>query len=78
MQAMLMPCSPSASLQVFTQDELEFIAGLCIKHDIIALCDEVYEHLVGVSLLALGAQCRIHGVPWFQGALVAKRGWQVI
>ena len=35
------PCS-----KVFTEDELGFIAKLCIKHDVIALCDEVYEHLV--------------------------------
>ncbi len=26
--------------------ELRAIADLCIKHDLIALCDEVYEHLV--------------------------------
>lgn len=35
------PCS-----KVYEQDELQFIADLCIKHDVIALCDEVYEHLV--------------------------------
>lgn len=32
--------------QVFTREELELIAELCIKHDVIAVCDEVYEHLV--------------------------------
>lgn len=35
------PCS-----KVYGEDELQFIADLCIKHDVIALCDEVYEHLV--------------------------------
>ncbi|MBC05394.1 aminotransferase [Thalassospira sp.] len=35
------PCS-----KVYREDELQFIADLCIKHDVIALCDEVYEHLV--------------------------------
>ena len=35
------PCS-----KVYGDDELQFIADLCIKHDVIALCDEVYEHLV--------------------------------
>ncbi len=35
------PCS-----KVYEQDELQFIADLCIKHDVVALCDEVYEHLV--------------------------------
>jgi len=35
------PCS-----KVYGDDELQFIADLCIKHDVIALCDEVYEHIV--------------------------------
>ncbi|MEQ8287140.1 aminotransferase [Thalassospira sp.] len=35
------PCS-----KVYGDEELQFIADLCIKHDVIALCDEVYEHLV--------------------------------
>ncbi|MFH1803987.1 MAG: aminotransferase [Pseudomonadota bacterium] len=35
------PCS-----KVFSDDELQFIADLLIKHDAYALCDEVYEHLV--------------------------------
>ncbi|MET0901999.1 MAG: pyridoxal phosphate-dependent aminotransferase [Acidimicrobiales bacterium] len=32
--------------KVFTTDELEAIAGVCVEHDLIALTDEVYEHLV--------------------------------
>jgi aspartate/methionine/tyrosine aminotransferase len=35
------PCS-----KVFNRDELEFIAGLCLKHDAYAVCDEVYEHII--------------------------------
>ena len=35
------PCS-----KVFTADELSFIAGLLVKYDAYAVCDEVYEHLV--------------------------------
>ncbi|WP_417846426.1 aminotransferase [Thalassospira povalilytica] len=35
------PCS-----KVYSDAELQFVADLCIKHDVIALCDEVYEHLV--------------------------------
>ncbi|EFJ44947.1 hypothetical protein VOLCADRAFT_106184 [Volvox carteri f. nagariensis] len=38
------PHNPSG--KVFTRSELEAIAELCIRHDVIALCDEVYEHLV--------------------------------
>lgn len=32
--------------KVFTRDELAFIADLCVKHGLIAITDEVYEHLV--------------------------------
>jgi N-succinyldiaminopimelate aminotransferase len=35
------PCS-----KVFDRDELEFIAGLCLKHNTYAVCDEVYEHII--------------------------------
>lgn len=37
------PTNPCA--KVFSRDELEFIASLCLKHDAFAVCDEVYEHL---------------------------------
>ena len=37
------PMNPCA--KVFNRDELEFIAKLCRKHDVFAVCDEVYEHL---------------------------------
>ncbi|MEM6292081.1 MAG: aminotransferase class I/II-fold pyridoxal phosphate-dependent enzyme [Myxococcota bacterium] len=32
--------------KVFGKAELEHIAALCIKHDVVVLSDEVYEHLV--------------------------------
>ena len=32
--------------KVFTSDELAGIARLCVEHDLIAVTDEVYEHLV--------------------------------
>ena len=32
--------------KVFNENELAAIAGLCMKHDVIVLTDEVYEHLV--------------------------------
>lgn len=38
------PHNPSG--KVFTEPELKAIAELCIQHDVIAICDEVYEHLV--------------------------------
>jgi len=38
------PMNPSG--KVFSRDELEIIADVCMEHDLIALTDEVYEHLV--------------------------------
>ncbi len=32
--------------KVFTEEELAFIAELCVQHDVLAVTDEVYEHLV--------------------------------
>ena len=32
--------------KVFTRQELETIGGLCAEHDVLAIGDEVYEHLV--------------------------------
>lgn len=40
-------CNPSnPSGKVFTYDELRTIADLCIKYDVYAIMDEVYEHIV--------------------------------
>jgi N-succinyldiaminopimelate aminotransferase len=38
------PMNPAG--KVFTRDELGFIASLVERHDALAMCDEVYEHLV--------------------------------
>lgn len=38
------PHNPSG--KVFTREELEHIAKLCIEHDVLLITDEVYEHLV--------------------------------
>ncbi len=45
-KAILLNSPHNPAGKVFTQDELEFIAGLVEKHDAYAVCDEVYEHLV--------------------------------
>ncbi|HEX4703374.1 MAG TPA: pyridoxal phosphate-dependent aminotransferase [Pseudonocardiaceae bacterium] len=38
------PHNPTGT--VFTAGELAEIAAVCVEHDLIAICDEVYEHLV--------------------------------
>jgi aminotransferase len=32
--------------KVFSRDELSSIAGLCIKHNVLAITDEIYEHII--------------------------------
>ena len=32
--------------KVFSRDELELIAGLCLDHDLLAFTDDLYEHIV--------------------------------
>ena len=40
-------CNPSnPSGKVFTEEELKLIAELCVKYDVYAIMDEVYEHIV--------------------------------
>ncbi|MGB7925354.1 MAG: aminotransferase class I/II-fold pyridoxal phosphate-dependent enzyme [Pyrinomonadaceae bacterium] len=40
-------CNPNNPTgKVFTRDELEFIASLCIEHDALCFTDEIYEHLL--------------------------------
>jgi len=31
--------------RVFTRDELTFMASLCVEHDVVAVTDEIYEHI---------------------------------
>jgi aspartate/methionine/tyrosine aminotransferase len=38
------PMNPAA--KVFIDDERALIAALCVEHDAVAICDEVYEHIV--------------------------------
>ncbi|MEM7120687.1 MAG: aminotransferase [Pseudomonadota bacterium] len=38
------PMNPAS--KVFSAEELSAIAELCVRHDVVAICDEVYEHLV--------------------------------
>jgi aminotransferase len=40
-------CNPNNPTgKVFTRDELEFIASLCIEHDALCFTDEIYEHIL--------------------------------
>ncbi|HEX7239801.1 MAG TPA: aminotransferase class I/II-fold pyridoxal phosphate-dependent enzyme [Longimicrobiaceae bacterium] len=40
-------CNPNNPCgKVFTREELEFVAGLCIEHDALCFTDEIYEHIL--------------------------------
>ncbi|HEX8476174.1 MAG TPA: aminotransferase class I/II-fold pyridoxal phosphate-dependent enzyme [Pyrinomonadaceae bacterium] len=40
-------CQPNNPTgKVFTREELEFIAALCIEHDALCFTDEIYEHIL--------------------------------
>ena len=45
-KAILLNSPHNPTGKVFTHNELSHIANLCIEHDLVAICDEVYEHLV--------------------------------
>lgn len=47
--------------KVFSKDELRFIADLCIEHDVIAVTDEIYEHILydGRKHVSIGS---LHGM----------------
>jgi aspartate/methionine/tyrosine aminotransferase len=32
--------------KVFSRDELQFVADLCIRHNVLAITDEIYEHII--------------------------------
>ena len=68
--------------KVFTQGELGFIAGLLVRHDAYAVCDEVYEHLTfdgarHVPLMALpGMRERVMRIG-SAGKTFSLTGWKV-
>jgi N-succinyldiaminopimelate aminotransferase len=67
--------------KVFTRAELEAIAALCLRHDLIAITDEVYEHLAydapHVSLAALPGMRERTVVISSGGKTFGCTGWKI-
>ena len=43
----LVLCNPNNPTgKVFTREEMEFIAALCVEHDVLCFSDEIYEHIL--------------------------------
>src|SRR3972149_6983207 len=38
-------CAATPTGKVFNREELSLIAELCVAHDVVAITDEIYEHL---------------------------------
>jgi aspartate/methionine/tyrosine aminotransferase len=74
------PHNPSG--RVFTDQELSIIRDLCVKHDVVAITDEIYEHLVFDGLRHLpiarypGMQDRTITICGL-GKTFAVTGWRV-
>ena len=74
------PQNPAA--RVYRPDELTLLADWCVRHDIIAICDEVWEHLVFdgrrhtplIALAGMADRCVKIGSA---GKIFSLTGWKV-
>ncbi|MEI9892104.1 MAG: aminotransferase class I/II-fold pyridoxal phosphate-dependent enzyme [Caulobacteraceae bacterium] len=74
------PLNPSAI--VFPQEELRLLAAACVRHDVIAVCDEVWEHLVfdgrrHIPLMALPGMRERTVKIGSAGKIFSLTGWKV-
>jgi N-succinyldiaminopimelate aminotransferase len=68
--------------KVFTEAELRVVADLCIKHDVIAVMDEVYEHIIfdgqpHISMAALPGMANRTVTISSLGKSFSMTGWKV-
>ena len=78
------PSNPTG--KVFTRDELRLIADLCVDHNVVAITDEIYEHMVfdgreHVSLASLSGMAdrtiTIDGISKTYSATGWRVGWAI-
>lgn len=68
--------------KVYSEEELQFIAGLCQTHDVIAMTDEVYEHIIfddcrHVSMAAMPGMANRTVTISSAGKTFSMTGWKV-
>ena len=74
------PQNPAA--RVYSPEELKVLADWCVRHDVVAVCDEVWEHLVFdgrrhtplMSLAGMAERCVKIGSA---GKIFSLTGWKV-
>ncbi|MEI9891243.1 MAG: aminotransferase class I/II-fold pyridoxal phosphate-dependent enzyme [Caulobacteraceae bacterium] len=74
------PLNPSAV--VFGREDLALLAEACVRHDVIAVCDEVWEHVVfdgrrHVPLMALPGMRERTVKIGSAGKIFSLTGWKV-
>jgi aspartate/methionine/tyrosine aminotransferase len=74
------PLNPAA--RVYSAAELKVLAGWCVRHDVIALSDEVWEHVVfdgraHVSLLSVPGMAERTVKIGSAGKIFSMTGWKV-
>lgn len=81
-RALLLNTPHNPSGRVFSREELELIAELCIEHDVTVICDEVYEHLLfgnaqHISLATLPGMFERTVIVSSSGKSFNATGWKV-
>jgi aspartate/methionine/tyrosine aminotransferase len=74
------PLNPAA--RAFEREELETLAQICVAHDLIAICDEVWEHVLfdgrpHVPLIALPGMAERTVKIGSAGKIFSLTGWKV-
>jgi N-succinyldiaminopimelate aminotransferase len=74
------PLNPSAV--VYQEEDLRLIAQACVRHDVIAVCDEVWEHLVydgrrHIPLMAMPGMRERSVKIGSAGKIFSLTGWKV-
>ena len=74
------PHNPTA--RAFDRDELEILASFCVRHDAIAICDEVWEHVqfdgrVHIPLATLDGMAERTVKIGSAGKIFSLTGWKV-
>jgi aspartate/methionine/tyrosine aminotransferase len=74
------PLNPSAV--VFSEAELRLLAAFCVRHDVLAVCDEVWEHVVfdgrpHIPLIAMPGMRERTVKIGSAGKIFALTGWKV-